>query len=163
MKILNYSLWRQTINITVIQVYIPTTNAEEAEVGWFYEDGQDLLEWTPKKDVLFIIGDWNAKVGSQEIPQVTGKFGLRVQNEAGQRLTEFSQKNALVITNTLLQQHKRRLHTWTSPDGEYRNPIDYILCSQRCRSSIQLAKTRLGADCGNHELLIAKFRCKWRK
>jgi len=162
-KILNYSLWRQTINITVIQVYIPTTNAEEAEVGWFYEDGQDLLEWTPKKDVLFIIGDWNAKVGSQEIPQVTGKFGLRVQNEAGQRLTEFSQKNALVITNTLFQQHKRRLHTWTSPDGEYRNPIDYILCSQRWRSSIQLAKTRLGADCGNHELLIAKFRRKWRK
>ena len=140
MKILNYSLWRQTINITVIQVYIPTTNAEEAEVGWFHEDGQDLLEWTPKKDVLFIIGDWNAKVGSQEIPQVTGKFGLRVQNEAGQRLTEFSQKNALVITNSLFQQHKRRLHTWTSPDGEYRNPIDYILCSQRCRSSIQLAK-----------------------
>ena len=144
-------------NIMVIQVYAPTSNAEEAEVEWFYEDLQDLLEQTPKKDVLFIIGDWNAKVGSQETPGVTGKFGLGVQNEAGQRLIEFSQENALVIANTLFQQHKRRLYTWTSPDG--RNQIDYILCSQRWKSSIQSANTRLGADCGSdHELLIAKFR-----
>ena len=85
----------------------------------FYEDVLDLLELTPPKDVLFIIGDWNAKVGSQEIPGVTGKFDLRVQNEAGKRLTEFFQENALVITNTLFQQHKRRLYTWTSPDGQY--------------------------------------------
>ena len=112
---------------------------KEAEVEWFYEDLQDLLELTPKKDVLFIIGDWNAKVGSQETPGVTGKFGLGVQNEAGQRLTEFCQKNALVIANTLFQQHKRRLYTWTSPDGQHRNQIDYILCSQRWRSSIQSA------------------------
>ena len=90
-------------NITVIQVYAPTSNAEEAEVEWFYEDVQALLELTPKKDVLFIIGDWNAKVGSQEIPGVTGKFGLRVQNKAGQRWTEFCQENALVIENTLFQ------------------------------------------------------------
>ena len=96
-------------NITVIQVYAPTSNAEEAEVERFYEDLQDLLELTPKKDVLFIIGDWNAKVGSQETLGVTGKFGLGMQNEAGQRLTEFCQENALVITNTLFQQHKRRL------------------------------------------------------
>ena len=96
-------------NITVIQVYAPTSNAEEAEVEWFYEDLQDLLELTPKKDVLFIIGDWNAKVGSQEIPGVTGKFGLGVQNEAGKRLIEFFQENALVIANTLFQQHKRRV------------------------------------------------------
>ena len=93
-------------NITVIQVYAPTSNAEEAEVERFYENLQDLLELTPKKDVLFIIGDWNAKVGSQEIPGVTGKFGLGVQNEAGQRLIEFCQENALVIANTLFQQHK---------------------------------------------------------
>ena len=106
-------------NITVIQVYAPTSNAEEAEVECFYEDLQDLLELTPKKDVLFIIGDWNAKVGNQEIPGVTGKFGLGVQNEAGQRLVEFYQENALVIANTLFQQHKRRLHTWTSPDGQH--------------------------------------------
>ena len=96
-------------NIIVIQVYIPTSNAEEAEVERFYEDLQDLLELTPKKDVLFIIGDWNAKVGSQDTPEVTGKFGLGVQNEAGQRLVEFYQENALVIANTLFQQHKRRL------------------------------------------------------
>ena len=104
-------------NITVIQVYAPTSNAEEAEVEQFYEDLQDLLELTPEKDVLFIIGDWNAKVGSQEIPGVTCKFGLGIQYKAGQRLTEFCQENALVIANTLLQQHKRRLYTWTSPDG----------------------------------------------
>ena len=97
-------------NITVIQVYAPTSNAEEAEVERFYEDLQDL-ELTPKKDVLFIIRDWNAKVGSQETPGVTGKFGLGVQNEAGQRLTEFCQENTLVIANTLFQQHKRRLYT----------------------------------------------------
>ena len=106
-------------NITVIQVYTPTSNAEEAEVEWFYEDLQDLLELTPKKDVLLIIGDWNAKVGSQETPGVTGKFALGIQNEAGQRLIEFCQENALVIANTLFQQHKRRLYTWTSPDGQH--------------------------------------------
>ena len=104
-------------NITVIQAYAPTSNAEEAEVEWFYEELQDLLELTPKKDVLFIIGDWNAKVGTQEIPGVTGKFGLGVQNEAGQRLIEFCQENILVIPNTLFQQHKRRL--CPSPDAQY--------------------------------------------
>ena len=104
------------MNITVIQVYIPTSNAEEAEVEQFYEDLQDLLELTPPKDVLFIIGDWKAKV--------RGKFGLGVQNEAGQRLIEFCQENALVIANTLFQQHKGRLYTWTSPDGQYQNQID---------------------------------------
>ena len=123
-------------NITVIQAYVLTSSTEEAEFEWFYEDLQDLLELTPKKDVLFIIGDWNAKVGSQEIPEVTGKFGLGVQNEAGQRLVEFCQENALVIANALFQQHKRRLYTWTSLDGQRQNQIDYILCSQRWRSSI---------------------------
>ena len=103
----------------VIQACAPTSNAEEADVERFYEDLQDLLELTPKKDVLFIIGDWNAKVGSQETPGVTGKFGLGVLNEGGQRLIEFSQENALVIANTLFQQHKRRLYTWTSPDGQH--------------------------------------------
>ena len=116
--------------ITVIQVYALTSNAEEVE------ELQDLLELTPKKDVLFIIGDWNAKLGSQETSGVTGKFGLGIQSEAGQRLIEFCQENALVIANTLFQQHKRRLYTWTSPDGQHQNQIDYILCSQRWRSSI---------------------------
>ena len=130
----------------------------------FYEELQDLLEVTPKKDVLVFIGDWNAKEGSQETPGVTGKFGLGVQSEAGQRLIEFCQENALVIANTLFQQHKRSLYTWISPDGQHQNQIDYIICSQRWRSSIQLAKTRLGADCGSyHELLITKFRLKLKK
>ena len=106
-------------NITVIQVYAPTSNAEESEIEWFYEDLQDLLELTPSKDILFIIGDWNAKVGSQEIPGVTGRFGIGVQNEAGQRLTEFCQENALVIANTLFQQNKTGLYTWASPDSQY--------------------------------------------
>ena len=148
----------------VIQAYAPASNAEEAEVEWFYEGLQDLLELTPQKDVLFIIGDWNAKVGSQETPGVTGKFVFGVRNEAGQRLIEFCQENALVIGNTLFQQHKRRLYTWTSPDGQYQNQINYIPCSQRWRSSIQSAKTRTGADCGSdHELLIVKFRLKLKK
>ena len=105
-------------NITVIQVYASTSNAEEAEVEPFYEDLQVLLELTPKKDVLFIIGDWNAKVGSQETPGVTDKFGLGVQNEPGQRLIKFCQENALVTANALFQQHKIRLYTWASPDGK---------------------------------------------
>ena len=131
--------------ITVIQVYAPTSNAEEAEVEWFYEDLQDLPEITPpQKGVLFIIGDWNTKVGSQEIPGVTGNFGLGMWNEAGQRLIEFCQENALIIANTLFQQHKKRLYTWTSPDDQHQNQIDYIFCSQRRRSSIQSAKTRPG-------------------
>ena len=109
----------KSFNITVIQAYAPTNNTEEAEVEWFYEDLQNLLERTPKKDVHFIIGDWNAKVGSQETPGVTGKFGLGMQNEAGQRLIEFCQENRLVIANTRFQQHKRRVYTWTSPDGQH--------------------------------------------
>ena len=121
----------KSFNITVIQTSAPTSNAEEAEVELFYEDLQDLLELTPKKDVLFIIGDWIAKVAIQETPGVTGKFGLAVKNEAGQRLIEFCQQNALIIANTFFQQHKRQLYTWTSPDGEYQNQIDYILCRQR--------------------------------
>ena len=117
-------------NIMVIQVYAPTSNTEEAETKWFCEDLQDLLELTPKKDVLFIIGDWNAKVGSQETPGITGKSGLGVQNEAGQRLIEFCQENTLVIANTLFQQHRTQPYTLTSPDGQHQNQIDYILCSQ---------------------------------
>ena len=106
-------------NITVIQVYAPTSNTDEAEVEWLYEVLQDLLKLTPKKHVLFITGDWNAKVRSQETPGVTGKFGLGIRNEAGPSLIDFCQENALFITNTLFQQHKRRLYTWTSPDGQY--------------------------------------------
>ena len=110
----------EPFSTTVIQVYAPTTNAEEAEVEQFYDDLQDLLELTLKKDVLFIIGDWNAKERSQEIPGVMGKFGLGMkQNEAGQRLREFCQENALLIANTFFQQSKRSLYTWTSPDSQH--------------------------------------------
>ena len=152
-------------NITVIQVYVPTTDAEEAEVDQFYEDLEDLLVLTPKIDVLFITGDWNVKVGSQERHGVIGKFGLGEQNEAGQRLTEFCQENAQVIANTFFQQHERQLYTWIPPNVQYQNQIDYILCRQRCRRScIQSAKTRPGADCGSdQQLLIAKFRLKLKK
>ena len=123
-------------NIMVIQAYAPTSNTEEAEVEQFYEDLQDLLEQTPQKYVLFIIRDWNVKVESRETPGVTGKFGLEVQKEAGQRLIKFSQENSLAIENTHFQQHKRRLYICTSLDGQHWNQIDYILCSQRWRSSI---------------------------
>ena len=113
---------------------------------------------------FFITGDWNEKLGSQDIYGVTGNFGLGVQNEAGQSLTKFLQENALVIANILFQQHKRRLYTWTSPDGQHQNQIDYIPCSQRWRNSIRSTKTRLGADCGSdQELCIAKFRLKLKK
>jgi len=118
-RMISVCFQHKTFNIMVIQVYAPTSNAEEAEVEQFYEDLQDLLELRPKKDVFFIIGDWNAKVGSQETPGVTGKFGLEVRNAAGQRLIEFFQENALVIANTLFQQHKRRLYTKTSLDGQH--------------------------------------------
>ena len=129
-------------NNTVIQVYAPNSNTEEAEVEWFYEDLQDLLELTPKKDVLFIKGDWNAKVGSQETPGVTGKFGPGMQNEAGQRLIEFCQENALVIANMLLQQHKRRLYTSTSPDGQHRNQTDYIFLQPKMEKLYTVNKNK---------------------
>ena len=118
-RMISVRFQRKPFNITVIQVYVPTSNAEEAEVEWFCEKLQDLLELAPKKDVLCIIGDWNAKVGSQETPGVTGIFCLGIWNEAGQRLKEFCQENTLVIANTLFQQHKRRLYTWRSPDDKH--------------------------------------------
>ena len=155
---------RQTIQYHSNQSPNPTSNTKEAEAEWFYEDQKDLLELTPKEDVLFIIRDWNAKVRNQEIPGVTSKFGLQVQNEAGQRLTEFYQENALGIENTFFQKHNRRLYTWTLTAGQYQNQTDYILHCQRWRSSIQSAKTRPGAYCGSyHELFIVKFKLKLKK
>ena len=129
-------------NITVIQVYALTSNAEEAEFEWFYEDLQGLLELTPQKICSFHYRRLECKSRKSRNTWSNSKFGLGVQNEAGQKLIEFCQENSLVIANTVFQQHERRLYTWTSPDGQYRNQIDYILCSQRWRSSIQSAKTR---------------------
>ena len=155
---------RQTIQHHTYTSLCPTSNAEETEVERFYEDLQDLLELTPKKRCPFHYRGLECIVGSQETPGVTGKCGLGMRNEAGQRLMEFCQDNALVIANTLFQQHKRRLYTWTLPDGQHQNQIDFILCSQRWRSSIQSTKTRPGADCGSDdELLITKFRLKLKK
>ena len=145
-------------SITVIQVYAPTSNAEEAEVEQFYEDLWDLLELTPKKDVLFIIGDWNAKVGSQETPEVTGKFGFGVQNEAGQKLIGLSREHTGHSKHPLPTTQEKSLHTDIT-DGQHQNLIDYMLCSQRWRSSIQSAKTRPGADCGSdYELLYCQIQ-----
>ena len=151
--------------IMLIQVYAPTSNAEEAEVEQIYEDLQDLLELTLKEDVLFIIGNWNAKVGSQETRGVTHKFGLGVQNEAGQRLIEFCQaeltghsKHPLPTT-----QEKTLYMDITRLSIHQQSQIDYTVCCQRWRSSIQSAKTRLGADCGSNHELIAKFRLKLKK
>ena len=127
-------------NITIVPVCAPTSNTEEAEVERFYEDLQVPLELTPKKDVLLIIGDWNAKVGSQG----TGKFGFGIWNEARKRLIEFCRENALVVAKTIFQQHKRRRYTWTSPDGQNQNQIDYIFCSQRWKSSIQ-SQNKMGS------------------
>ena len=161
--LISVSLQGKPFNITVIQVYALTRNAEETEVERFYEDLQDLLELTPKKGVLFIIGDWNAKVGSQEIPGVAGKFGLEYRMR-WQRLIEFCQENTLIIANNLFQQHKRRLYTRTSPEGQYWNQINYILCNWRWRSSTQSAKTRPGADCGSdHNSLLPNSDLNWRK
>ncbi|XP_062977616.1 uncharacterized protein LOC134395383 [Elgaria multicarinata webbii] len=163
-RMISIRIQGKPFNITVIQIYAPTTDAEEVEVDQFYEDLQHLLDNTPKRDVIFVTGDWNAKVGSQMTSGITGKHGLGEQNEAGHRLIEFCQDNSLCITNTLFQQPKRWLYTWTSPDGRHRNQIDYILCSQRWRTSIQTVKTRPGADCSSdHELLIAQFRSKLKR
>ena len=150
-------------SITEIQPYAPTTNAEEAEAEWFYDDLQDLLELTSKKDVLFITGDWNAKVGSQEIPGVTGKFGLGVQNEAGQRLTEFCQENALVIANTLFPttQEKTTHGHHQMVNTEIRLIIFFATKDEEALYSQQ--KTRPGTDCGSDHELTAKFRLKLKK
>ena len=146
--------------IIVIQVYAPTSNAEEAEAEWFYEDLQDLELTSPKRCPFHYRG-LKCKSRKSGDTWSNSKFGLGVQNEAGQKLIEFCQENAPVIVNTLFQQHKRRVYTWTSPDGQYQNQTDYILSSQRWRSSIQRAKRRPGADCGSdHELFIAKLRLK---
>ena len=126
-RMISVRLQGKPINITVIQVYAPTSNTEKLKLNGLWTPTRPFRSSTPKKDVLFIIGDWNAKVGGQETPGVIGKFGLGMRNEAGQRLIEFCQENALVIENTLFQQHKRRLYTWTSPDGQHWNQIDNSL------------------------------------
>ena len=150
-------------NLTVIQKYAPSASTEDAEVDQFNESRPSRIN-TKERDVLFITGDWNAKVGSQEISGVTGKVDLEIQYETGQRLTECCQENTWFIANTLFQQNKSQLYTWTSPDGPCQNQVDHILCNRKWRSSIQSVKRRPGAHCGSdHGFLIAKFRLKLKK
>ena len=157
-KHLEVSFQGKPFNTTITQVYAPTTDAKEAEVDWFYEDLQHFLELTPKR-CLYHHRGLECKSRSQKSPRITDKFDFGVQNEAGKRLIEFCQENMLVIASTLLEQPKRWLYTWTSPDGQYWNQIDYVYCSWRWRSSTQSAKARPEADCGsNQQFLIAKFR-----
>ncbi|CAF0920390.1 unnamed protein product [Rotaria sordida] len=151
-------------NLTIIQIYAPTTEAEESTIDDFYMDLQQILDDVPKKDAILIIGDWNATVGETAVPGIVGKFGLGKCNEAGERLLDFCQENHMIITNTCFQQPKRRLYTWTTPNEQHRNHIDYILCNRRWKSSITSIKTRPGADCGtDHELLLACFRIKLKQ
>ncbi|CAF1148311.1 unnamed protein product [Rotaria sordida] len=143
-------------NLTIIQIYAPTTEAEESTIDDFYMDLQQILDDVPKKDAILIIGDWNAKVGETAVPGIVEKFGLGKCNEAGERLLDFCQENHMIITNTCFQQPKRRLYTWTTPNGQHRNQIDYILCNRRWKSSITSIKTRPGADWGtDYELLLS--------
>ena len=158
-RMISVSFPGKPFSISIIQVYALTSNAEEVEQ--FYEDLQDLLEQTPtqKKKSPFQYRGLERKSGKSRNTWTNRQFCLGVQNEAGQRLTEFCQENALVIANTLSQKHKRILYTWTPPDGKYQNQTDYIICSQRWKRSMQSVKTRLGTDCGSdHEHPIAKFR-----
>ncbi len=163
-RIMTLRLQAQPMNITLIQVYAPTSTASDADKDCFYQELQRTLDQTPKKDVVYAIGDWNAKVGKTTPGSAVGKFGLGVRNEEGERLVEFCEQNNLIIGNTLFDQPNRRLYTWTSPNGLHRNQIDYIIAPKRWRSSLKSAKTRPGADCGSdHELLVAKIKGKLRK
>jgi exonuclease III len=163
-RMISIRLQGKPTNLTIIQIYAPTTEAEESTIEDFYMDLQQILDEVPKKDAILIIGDWNAKVGETAVPGIVGKFGLGKRNVAGERLIDFCQENQMIITNTCFQQPKRRLYTWTTPNGQHRNQIDYILCNRRWKSSITSVKTRPGADCGtDHELLLACFRIKLKQ
>ena len=163
-RIMTIRLQGKPMNLTFIQVYAPTTAADEEELQRFYGVLQETIDDAPKGDLVIIGGDMNAKVGECEASRATGKFGLGDRNEAGERLLEFCEANDMKIMNTYFKQPKRRLYTWTSPDGRHRNQIDYILCANRWRSSIQSTHTRPGADCGSdHEMLVAEVRTKLKK
>ncbi|XP_062858811.1 craniofacial development protein 2-like, partial [Trichomycterus rosablanca] len=163
-RVISIRLQGAPIHVTVIQVYSPTTDAKEEDVELFYEQVQEEIDRTQNQDLLIIMGDFNAKVGHGKQGTVVGKFGLSKRNEAGERLIDFCTKNQLSIMNTFFQHHKRRLYTWTSPNGAYKNQIDYICVRQRWRSSIITVKTQPGADCGtDHELLTSKIRVKLHK
>ena len=152
------------INITVVQVYAPTSSSEEEDIAAFYETVQSVIEHTPSGDSLYISGDWNAKVGKYISNGVTGNFGLGERNERGDQLVEFCCRNDLQIMNTFFKLHPRRLYTWRSPEKIIRNQIYYILCKTRWKSSIKRVTTLPGADCGtDHNLLIADINIKLKR
>ena len=166
-RVMSIRIRGKPLNVTIIQVYAPTAEASEQDIEQFYAMVQRARDQVPSKDIVYIMGDFNAKVGEGEDAGVVGKHGLGLRNEAGDRLVQFCIENKFRIANTYFIQPKRRLYTWTSPNGQYRNQIDYILCQQQWKNSIFAAKTLPGADCGSdHQLLIAKVRvrlCKIRR
>lgn len=163
-RIISIRIKSHPVNLTIIQVYAPTTDAEEETIEEFYDVLQQTIDQTPKKDMMIVIGDLNAKVGDVSVLGTTGKFGLGKRNEAGQKLIEFCASNSMFIANTYFVQPKRRLYTWTSPNGVFKNQIDYIIGSTRWKSSLTTCKTLPGADCGSdHQLLITEIHIKLRK
>ena len=163
-RIITIRIQGRALNLTIIQVYAPTTEASESDIEDFYSSLQETFHAAPSKDIKLLIGDFNAKVGCSIEPSITGSLGLGERNDAGDRLVEFCAENELTITNTLFKQPNRRLYTWTSPDGNSRNQIDYIICQRRWKSSVLSVKTRPGADCGtDHELLEAKLSVRFKK
>jgi len=165
-RILSVRFRGKKANITIVQVYAPTSIASEEEHESFYNDLQCIIDKTPKGDVVMVIGDFNAKVGKHTGGEgdTIGGHGLGEQNEAGERLVEFCDGNSLGIMNTWFEQPKRRLYTWTTPDGKHRNPIDYILINKRWNSTIRDVRTKPGADCGtDHELLVATLQTKLKR
>ena len=163
-RIISVRLNGKQRNVTIIQVYSPTSQAEDDEIEKFYANLQSTIESTNNRDILIIMGDFYAKLGKGSATKLIGPYGLGERNERGDRLEDFAIENDLAVTNTLFQQHKRRLYTWTSPNGEHRNQIDYILIKQKWRTSVKVAKTLAGADCGSdHELLSITLKLKMVK
>src|SRR6218665_1449914 len=163
-RILSVRFRGRKVNITIVQVYAPTSMASEEEQDSFFNKLQSTIDRTPKEDIIMVIGDFNAKVGQGGDGDTIGGHGLGKQNEAGERLVEFCEGNNLGIMNTWFKQPKRRLYTWTSPDGKHRNQIDYILINKRWKSTIRDVRTKPGADCGtDHELLVATLKTKLKK
>ena len=163
-RIATIRLQCKPVNMTVLQVYAPTSTAEEGDMEEFYEKVQHVVDEIPRGDVLYVIGDWNAKVGQDETNGTTGRFGLGERNERGDQLVEFCSRNDFQIMNTFFKLHARRLYTWRSPDQTTRNQIDYIICKTRWRSSVRRVTTLPGADCGtDHNLLIADVKIKLKR
>ena len=163
-RIISIRLDGHPVRTTIIQIYAPKSAASEEDIEDLYGKLQDLTDTVPRGDVLIIMGDWNAQIGDKAVEGISGTHGLGDRNEAGERMIEFCEENQLIVTNTWYKQPRRRLYTWTTPDGLHRNQIDYIMIQKRWRSMVKSAKTMPGADCGtDHELLVATIQVKLKK